>query len=324
MAGLILLFNPEEASADTVEFKADGLNYVIDKKTMTASVISPVSEKMTELVVPDAITYEKKAVPVTEIAEYAFFESKLKTAVLGSNVVKIGEGAFAFSTKLKKVTIPKATEDIGDAAFAGCAKLKSTGIVKKSGIKWIGDGAFADTAITSFTVPSNTEYIGMAAFSGCAGLKKVVIYSKCRNIGDGAFSGCNALKKVTVSKKNKSYAFADGCLFSADKTVLVSALSAVGELEIPEGVLEIAPYAFEENTRVTSVILPESLLKIGECAFLDSEGLEKISFGSGLELIGENAFYGCTGLKTIAVLPGTEDTEGYPFEDNDGVIIIQG
>ena len=317
--------NSINAATGVKKYTFDGLNYLIDTGTMTAVLQSSAAEKLTKLTVPDTITYKKKEIPVVGINEYAFFESsELKKVVLGSNVTSIGEGAFAFSPKLKTVTLPQNVQTIENAAFAGCSKLKNTGITKKTKLKKIGDGAYAGTAITSFSIPDTVKTVGSAAFNGCGKLKNIRIGKKLKSIGEGAFSGCDILESIVISAKNKYFTIQDGCIYKKSGTVLVSAAAATGELNIPEGTLEIAPYAFEDNVRVTKVVMPDSVGIVGECAFLDAEGLTGVVFGSGIKSIGENAFFGCNNLKTAEISPGAEKIDGYPFGDDDDVLVIQG
>ncbi|MBR4342912.1 MAG: leucine-rich repeat domain-containing protein [Lachnospiraceae bacterium] len=316
----------EQDDAEGIEVTINGLNFFVDSQNETATLISGTSKKIKKLTVPDTISYEEKEIPVVAVEEYAFFESKkLKTVALGKNVRRIGEAAFAFSQKLKKISVPGGLTEIDDAAFAGCIALKKTGIGKNTKIKRIGEGAFAGTAIIYFSIPNYTDEVGSAAFSLCQNLKKIRIGTNCDNIGEGAFSGCDALDTITVSKYNRAFKIIDGIIYSADGMKLIAAGAANGDITVQEGTESILPYAFEDNTRVTSVILPDSLSDICENAFLNATGLEKISFGLGIKQIGLNAFYGCSGLKTVVLQFGKDNIEGYPFENtDDGIQVIQG
>ena len=46
--------------------------------------------------------------------------------------------------------------------FRGCSNLKAVNI--KGDITSIGDGCFAETALTNFTIPSTVKYLGEYAF----------------------------------------------------------------------------------------------------------------------------------------------------------------
>ncbi len=82
----------------------------------------------------------------------------------------------------------------------------------------------------------------------------------------------------------------------------------ITEIVIPdeiEGipVRDIAPYAFQWQSGITSVSLPSSIRSIGARAFMNCARLETITFPTNLmSSIGESAFSGCTSLKDL-VLP---------------------
>ena len=58
-----------------------------------------------------------------------------------------------------------------------------------------------------------------------------------------------------------------GFLLTPDETVVVKLLEPHVKITIPDGVKEIAPYAFSNDRRIRSVVLPAGLRKIGHHAF---------------------------------------------------------
>lgn len=291
----------------------DGLKFKIDRENGTACACGA-SGSLSKLVIPGTIPFEGNNIPVTEIADYAFEDSTLKSVKIGENVVRIGEGAFAFCPSLKKAAFPLGCKEIGDAAFFMCNSLADIDIGSATGITYIGEGAFAGTALDDFLVPDKTEEIGASAFAGCASMRSITIGKKCSWIGDGAFSGCSALSSITVSGKNKYLSCKDGCLYSFDGTILLSAAAVSGELVLPEGLTAIQPYAFEDNTRVSFVVLPNSLEELSEYSFYNCTGLKKIKLSDNITFIGDNAFSGCTGLKTITIPAACGTVQGNPFK----------
>ncbi|NLJ15590.1 MAG: leucine-rich repeat protein, partial [Clostridiales bacterium] len=77
-----------------------------------------------------------------------------------------------------------------------------------------------------------------------------------------------------------------------------------GDIEIPEGVVEIAPNVFDKTNAITSVKFPSTLKKIGRRAFYFNDGIKELIFNEGLEFIDEEAFYDMAGLEKV-VLPKT-------------------
>lgn len=92
----------------------------------------------------------------------------------------------------------------------------------------------------------------------------------------------------------------------------------IGSITIPEKidgktVVSIGMNAFENNNKITEVILPNSILEIGSAAFSKCTSLEKVNLGN-VQKIGNNAFYGCTVLKNITIPKSLKSTYGlYPI-----------
>ncbi len=72
-------------------------------------------------------------------------------------------------------------------------------------------------------------------------------------------------------------------------TSITGASGCAGAISIAEGVISIAPNAFQGST-VSSVTFPNSLTTIGESAFYRVSTLETVTFGSSLSSIGASAF----------------------------------
>lgn len=83
-----------------------------------------------------------------------------------------------------------------------------------------------------------------------------------------------------------------GFLLTPDKTVVVKLLEPHVKITIPNGVKEIAPYAFSNNRRIRSVILPAGLRKIGHHAFA-STSISEVNIPASVEDIGFDAFANC-------------------------------
>ena len=78
--------------------------------------------------------------------------------------------------------------------------------------------------------------------------------------------------------------------------------SAVEEVILPEGLLDIGLQAFEDCASLKKINLPEGLLDIGMGAFLRCSALEELVFPSTLRSIGMSAFQKCASLEEV-VLP---------------------
>jgi hypothetical protein len=85
---------------------------------------------------------------------------------------------------------------VGNTAFGGCRNLSR---IDWGGVTNIGDYAFAwGYSLTSLTIPSTIEYIGDVAFAYTA-LEDISIGSGVTEIGSSAFVGCENLTAITIT-----------------------------------------------------------------------------------------------------------------------------
>jgi len=104
----------------------------------------------TETAVNVVIPAEYDSLPVTNIADYGFYNY----------------------TGLKNITIPDSVTSIGQSAFTGCSNL--TSIILPDSVMWISTSAFAScTSLTSITIPNSVTYIDVGTFYNCGSLAKV-------------------------------------------------------------------------------------------------------------------------------------------------------
>lgn len=107
---------------------------------------------------------------------------------------------------LKRYEIPSTYEgedgvelpvtEIGDEAFFECYRL--TYVTIPDGVTYIGDRAFAKTALKECTIPDTVTTIGYAAFGKCDSLKEITIPSSVTQLGDLAFYCCSSLVTARV------------------------------------------------------------------------------------------------------------------------------
>lgn len=232
--------------------------------------------------------------PVTEIADYAFFNCKgIASVEIPDTVKSIGDYAFSGCSGLTSVVIPQGVTNIGECAFLGCYGLKSVTI--PVGVANIGFGAFSGCqsveeavlpgSISSLDLgslerleiaPGATEIVGHA-FENCRRIKSVQIPNSVTNIGESAFSG-----------------------------------TALTSVEIPLSVTDIGKQAFWSCHDLGSVSLQDGLKSIGDSAFTYCYNLHSISIPSSTVTIGRSVFYGCKQLADINV---DEENPSYSVVD---------
>lgn len=147
----------------------------------------------------------------------------------------------------------------------------------------ISKGAFKGGKFTAITLPPTIRAIGKGAFTKCAELDRVYISDMAAfcaiQFGDGDANPLYYAQRLFLNGEE------------------------VTEVEIPEGVSSIAPYAFFRFGALAGIFFPESLTSIGEGAFSGCVGLTSLSFPKGLVRIGKEAFSNCTGLTETLHLP---------------------
>ena len=107
---------------------------------------------------------------VVSIGDYAFAGcSNLTSVTIPSSVTSIGNHAFEVCSNLTSLTIPESVTSIGNYAFYGCSNLTSVTIPKSVTI--IGAGAFCECInLRNVTIPSSVNYMGLEAFAFCSNL----------------------------------------------------------------------------------------------------------------------------------------------------------
>ena len=94
----------------------------------------------------------------------------------------------------------------------------------------------------------------------------------------------------------------NGNLYTKDgKTLLRYAIGKTStSFSVPSGVTEIATYAFDGCTNLTSVTLGNDLTTIRRWAFYNCSNLRSVTIGSNVTGIEDRAFHNCTSLTSIS------------------------
>ncbi len=226
-----------------------------------------------------------------------------------------------------KVSDKAAHEDKGDGACKVCgAKLSDvlaegtlaghSWSLARSGVLTIsGSGELLELANDGTSVPwkkhsdiiievvikSGVTGVGSGAFTGCTALKKVSISDTVKKLDLNAFSGCTALEAFAVEDGNEAYASADGVLFNAGKTRLISCpVGKTGAYTVPETVTEIEKSAFTASG-VESVSMSDAVNAVGEGAFSNCSKLKSVVLPKGLKELKKSLFSGCSALEAISI-----------------------
>ena len=316
VVGDIEYYKIDSKTAGVYRYNGNGGNVTVPKTAngLTVTVIGNEAffrtmhfQEIKEVTLPDTIT---------EICEYAFFNTSLTKINLPKSLTKIGENAFRF-THLKTVTLPGKLTGISSDAFSGCEDLEE--ITIPSNIKTIGPYAFEGCTalkklvikegvtrimayafnncpkITELTLPGTLGVIGEEAFFNL-GIKSIKIPNNVVQIGDGAFSSCKYLSSVTLNST----------LQYLGKSAFRDCKSLTG-ISLPDSLTELDNNTFNNCGSLRSVKLPAKLRSVGEYAFANCDDLESISLPSTVTKFGDHAFFSCEKLRTVNIPNGVTE-----------------
>ena len=279
---------------------------------------------------------------ITDIGDYAFRGcSSLTDITIPEAVKSIGINAFENCTSLSYIILPDGIPSIKDYAFSGCSSLSS--ITLPENVTSIGKSAFyACTSLTSLTIPESVTSLGQKVFSSCSKLTSLTVLPV--DPPSGSTLGLSSLVKIFVppgsveAYKSKSpwssfinrivgigeytyirYTSSDGNIITPNSTFSSFLLS--NEYENGQGVITIAgrlsnlDCAFNDNLRLTSILIPEGVTSIVGGDFKGCSGLTSISIPEGVTEIGYQAFMSCSSLTSIYIPEGVRSIGSDAFRN---------
>jgi hypothetical protein len=140
-----------------------------------------------DLIIPEKID----KLPVTKIADYAFWDCKLMSVKIPETVKIIEQFAFS-ENNLVEIVIPEGVVDIGGSAFFG---NQISNLVIPNSVVNIGRWAFSKNQISNLVLSTNVTVLNKSVFYSNQ-LKEINI-ANVKSIGLYVF-GNNLLEKVTI------------------------------------------------------------------------------------------------------------------------------
>ncbi len=259
--------------------------------------------------------------PVTDIAEFAFFSLGLTSVTIPGSVVTIEDQAFYECFDLAEVTISNGVANIGQFAFGlcdltnvfipasvtniqgpfvGCPNLIAINVDPQNSFYYGVDGVLFDKVqqmlveypgglAGAYTVPSNITSIASDAF-GEGTISAINISASVTNIGDFAFEFCSSLTNAMLAQGVTSIG-----------SYVFYACTNLGKITIPSTVTNIGEFAFAYSG-LTNIIVAPGPTNIGQQAFSDCVNLLSITIPESVSDLGQNSFSGCSKL-TNCLLP---------------------
>ena len=248
--------------------------------------------------------YQSGVIGTTTKFESPFVDCpKLTKMEIPDGMVNLPSNVFNNMANLEEVILPDSLLTLGYEGFADCPKL--TSIDFPESLTTIYGHAFRNCiGLTELEFPETLEVIERQAFRGCSALTDVVIPEGVTLIGGGAFAECNNLESVTLPTtwEEVSYYNPPGNgIVSTSATYLTPFYNCpkLKEITIPDGMMVLPKYAFQNMHSLEKVNFPDSLLDTGRNTFYGCTALTEVVLPDSLEVIGADAFNGCTALTDV-------------------------
>lgn len=260
---------------------------------------------------------------LSDIGDFAFAGTQIKSIEFGKNVGSVGANTFAGNGVLESIsvveknkefssvdgvlynkkgkalvtfpagktgefTLPQKVEEIRAYAFKD-SKISAVNLEEEPALKNIGNNAFEGSAITEFKICANVEKINSNTFKNAKALSKVTFDEGVTYIAASAFEGCSALKEIELPESLHDIAnsaFKDAGLVSVN---------------LGDGVANINSDAFAGNKNLTDLYIGKNVAKLGNGAFKDCAKLVAVNLPASLVSFSGNAFNGCNSLLKITV-----------------------
>lgn len=224
----------------------------------------------------------------------------LPSTLGGFPVTAIFDSAFYYQDDLTSVVIPEGVTVIGSDAFGFCPNL--TAVTLPDSLQELGYGAFDDCEQLAFTVYGNGKYLGneknpyLALVAPASDTGNVTVHKNTKVISEYFRYYTNG--KLSVEAGNAYFSMdSAGVLFNGDKTVLLYAPKTIsGSYTVPQGVVEIGAFSFDDCKSLTAVTIPDSVTTIGDYAFDGCPELTAVSLGNQLSIVGAEVFRYCPKL----------------------------
>ena len=173
---VMMIMTTSSAMAQDAKFEViDGLRYLLETDTKTASLMASAKDKYSgDIVVPEKIKS-------SDGVEYI--------------VTSLGDNCFSWCSGLTSITIPSSVTSLGDNCFEACGL---TLITIPSSVTSFGDKCFSCSGLTSITIPSSVSSLGTLCFYGCSGLTSITIPSSVSSLGYGCFKDCTCLTSIII------------------------------------------------------------------------------------------------------------------------------
>ena len=252
---------------------AQQFNFHFENKT--ATILEFCNFEATKCVIPEIVISDNQEYRVTALSEKAFANhSNLREVEIPDSVThimgnaEIGKGAFSGCVNLQTVKLGNGIKDIGAYSFKNCFSLEKIEI--PASVCFVEERAFQNClSLQTIQLDSNGS-LGSNCFENCVNvttlkLADTVVLSPSAL---KEFAGMTKLSNFIISETNPHYYYdADAnCLLSHLDSQNVVLVLAGCKTFIPANVTIIGDYVWGERA-VGNIFIPETVLEITENAF---------------------------------------------------------
>lgn len=197
---VMMIMTTSSAMAQGAKYEViDGLRYLLEADTKTASLMAKDDKYSGGIVVPEKVkSSDGVEYSVTSLGANCFYAcTDLTSIIIPSSVTSFGDRCFMSCHGLTSVTIPSSVTSLGFACFNGCGGL--TSITIPSSVTSLSNYCFMSCdGLTSITIPSSVTSLGSSCFSGCYGLTSITIPSSVASLGNRCFEYCTGLTSIII------------------------------------------------------------------------------------------------------------------------------
>lgn len=293
--------------------EVDGLVYKIErfKDGYQAILVQNRNSTATNVSIPDSIPYEGELIPVRRIGKQCFSTQKIRSVIVGHNVVRIDAECFKDCDSLESITfryIEKPQKRIYNSKQNIIAPLS----LDYHNIEdFISKGDYLNPFTHVNEYPESLKTIAEKAFYGCKSLKEIQFPKEVDSICDSCFEYCESLEKISFPPK----------MYTIGKNAFAYCTS-LREIEIPEKITEIKPYTFNSCTSLKKVMLNQDLKSLGSYAFFHCDALESITIPDEVYILRDSCFAYCKSLKEIVLPPNLRNLGYHAFYENESLLKV--
>lgn len=284
-----------------------------------------------------------------EIAVSAFNGCvNLTSMTIPANIASIKTSFPGIYSNLESVKVGPGMEIIPSGLLEGCSQVSE--VVLPPGLVGIEEGAFAGCDIDNVYFGGTlNEWVAIDVQGRigddwqlfCNGklVRELIVGDDVESIAPFVIDGCSSIMRVSGIRSDMvslgtldlrdievEGAYESGGFRICNGWVLGYGDDAVNYLEIPEGVVGIAPCALSGLWDLKEVVLPESLKYIGYRAFYDDGYLGNggdLVIPDSVEVIEDEAFKDCSWLPGIQMGGGVRKIGARAFEGNSSLATLR-